>query len=166
MSENAFCASHLTSRGDRECLRLDYRTGKNLGQASDNEAGSVVSLSLQEVIEDPEMPQPLFDLKTFDSPTNIAIRSHCNLELLAGEVECIERPGHLIFSHYQRASSPSSDNCLNNVLTILDRQSGSILFTDIICHNSSAVVPENFFVQNDMLFFVHERTTLTAIGLR
>lgn len=165
VKEAALYASRRTPRGDRQVLRLDYRTGKILAEIEDMEAGVTILDPQLPDLQDPEMPQPLFDLTTLNSPTNISIREHCNTELLVGPVECIEQPRHLIFSYYEPVS-PSSKDRLNNILKILDRQSDTIVFSETICRNSSAAVPENFFVQEGMLFFIRERSELIAIGLQ
>ncbi len=164
VTERALYASRWTERGDRLILGLDYKTGKILESLDDLKSGLAITDPQLTGVQDPEMPEPVFDLATFNSPANISIREHCNPESLVGQVECIERPRHLIFSYYQPAS-PSSKESMNNILKILDRQKNTIIFSETICHNSLAAVPENFFVQDGMLFFVRERTELIAIGL-
>ncbi len=166
VTEKALYAARWTERGDRQILGLDYRTGKILENLEEMKSGGLAIPDPQiPGVQDPEMPEPVFDLTTHNSPTNISIREHYNPELLAGDVECIERPRHLIFSYYE-AASPTSKDTLNNILKILERQSGTIAFSETICRNLSAAVPENFFVQDDMLFFVRERAELIAIGLQ
>ncbi len=163
VTEKALYASRWTERGDRLILGLDYRTGAILENLDDMKKDLALTDFHSPDVQDPEMPEPVFDLTTFNSPANISIREHCNPELLVGQAECIERPRHLIFSYYESVS-PSKER-MNNILKILDRHSNSIIFSETICCNSSAVVPENFFVQDGMLFFVRERTELIAIGL-
>lgn len=164
VTEKALYASRWTERGDRVVLGLDYRTGKLLESLDDMKSGLARTDPQILDVQDLEMPEPVFDLATFNSPANISIRGHCNLESLVGHVECIERPRHLIFSYYEAVSLSAKDR-MNNILKILDRQSDTIVYSETICRNS-ATVPENFFVQEDSLFFVRERTELIAIGLQ
>ncbi len=110
-------------------------------------------------------PVQLFDVQSEDSPTNVLIREHCNRDKLVGPIECCILNRVVIFAHHERASSSNERENLNTLLTVLDRGNGTLLFTETINQHSSVVVPETFFVEQEMLFYIRDRTTLSALSL-
>lgn len=137
--------------------------------ALDCRSGNVVPASAargEAPLHTSEFPQLVFDLFTSRSSMNDLMRQHCSEGTLVGPVESLATARHLIICHHERnASSTHDQQRLATILHVLDRNDGAVLFSETLQRDSTAVVPENFFVENDMLFFISERSTLTAIHL-
>lgn len=109
-------------------------------------------------------PIPLMNLQMEHSTIGARILPHCNIEKVVGAVEYVELGDALAFSVHERGSSSTPEQLLlDHRLVILSNS--DIIFSDIITRNAPASVPDSFFVENDVLFFVQERTKLTAVHL-
>ncbi len=156
-SRNSLEGNHL--------LELEYRTGAILRSFGTNEevlrearirsAGSAVDLL--------QFPAPLdkSDANIFE-----AIQKLVPFEKLIGPVEMIELDGALIFNYHEPCPQQGKNELrVNNILRVIDKGSDSVIFGDIINAEAPAIVPESFFVQHGTLFYIKNRTTLTAVRI-
>ena len=138
----------------RQHFKLDCRSGKVL----EDLGPEVLDAELRGTDIAVLYPTPLED--------NNDIRRYCDPRTIEGPVNATSHGQLLIFNfHARSAGGDAADRMLNNTLTIADRKSGRILFSDILMSNAPAIVPESFFVQSDTLCYVKERNILTAIHL-
>lgn len=95
------------------------------------------------------------------------LKNHFNVDALVGDVEGVEHGNLLIFSVHERFGDTSGDrHRLRNTLKVLDQTTNDTLFTSVLNADTAGIVPESFFVQHDILYFVQGRNRLTAIHLR
>ena len=172
-ADDVVLASQNTIQGF-QFFQLDVHTGTSVQELSAAEAKSLRVYDLVEerinsdfdALSEVVTPAPILELAEDSSEHAIVIRDHCDARELVGPVEFLEHNNVLIFNYHQRSSSSTEEHVnANNILKIVDKRSGIILFDTIMNMDSSSVVPETFFMQGNMLMYVHERTTLTAIDL-
>ena len=141
-----------------ETVHLECRTGNIVEGTADPATEAPSSQST--------FPELVFDVFASDSPNSQTIRKHCDERRLVGPVEYLATLRYLILCYHERKDTSSHDQLiLDTIVKILDREDGTVRFAETIHQNASAVVPENFFVENHMLVFIHERSTLSAIEL-
>ncbi len=169
--EHALDESVFASREGIEgrlVFELDYRSGGVLRSWGNNEQAikDAKVRSVDVVDSDIEFPNSMNELSLEDSDVASAIQKHCDTKATIGPVEIIDNDDAAIFNYYEKVDEGTEDNPrLNSVLKILDKERGKVIFSEILNHDVPAVVPDSFFVQRGLLFYVKERSQLTAVRL-
>lgn len=149
---------------DTQFVQLDARSGEVLREVSLAE----VTRARQNLRDraDIKTPLPLFDVAREDSELALLLNEHCDARLLEGPVEYVDHDRLLIFSYHERISSAQEEQLrLRNVLKIVDTVKKRKLLDVVIKENAYSVVPESFFVERNTLYYISERSTLTAVDL-
>lgn len=156
----------LDSLEGRRIVELDLRTG------TVRRAGDVMEIlkdvnagAMPPVKDSPEFPVAM-DYAAAIS-TYSAVRQYCEGKNIIGAVEILDHDNHvLIFNcHEKVVARNASDVRLRNVLQVVDRGSGKVLFGDVVNSSAAAIVPDSFFVQHNMLYYIRDRHRLTAVPL-
>ena len=160
-NENSILASQQSVE-DKTLFELDYRTGVTLGlleeAASMFDKGELASTLKAE--NEIELPAPVTHLP------DPAMSKHYNTDNLVGNVESVDHNNLLIFNFHEKLTGNSKQQALlKNTLKVLDKPTGNILYAAVLNAESSTVIPESFFIQNETLFFVREKCELTALHL-
>ena len=169
--EHAFEESVFASKEGIEgrlAFELDYRSGGVLRSWGNNEQAikDAKVRSVDIVDSDIKFPNSMNELLLGDSDAAHEIQKHCDTKATVGPVEIIDNDDAAIFNYYEKVDEGTEDNPrLNSVLKILDKERGKVIFSEILNHNVPAVVPDSFFVQRGLLFYVKERSQLTAVRL-
>jgi hypothetical protein len=104
----------------------------------------------------------------------LLIWKHRSLELQAvstamivGAVDVLEYGERtLIWSAHETVGGEQAIGRMNTVLRVADALSGKTFLETVLNSNVQARVPDPFFVQADMLYYVKERKELAAVQLR
>ena len=82
-------------------------------------------------------------------------------------IEYIETDKFVIFNiHTVRNSSQKEmQESLTNTLYVIDRHSGKKIFKDVLNSDSPYPVPDSFFLDMSVLYYIKERTSLIALDL-
>jgi len=149
-------------------LELDYRTGAILRswgnnaqvvKDAKNRAASGVSANL-------EFPVSLERLHNGETEGATIVRRHCANKVIVGDIEVLSHDSAIVVNYHERAGSQKDPGVsLKNVLTILERESGNVLFHDTLNENVQAFVPESFFVRDNTLYYIKNHNTLTAVTI-
>jgi len=108
-----------------------------------------------------EYPRPL------DQGTHReAVMMHIDTRTLAGDIEVIDTDTHLIVGFYQSVGRNPAEPELDQHLKILEKENGSIVFSDVIMQKGKMPVPDLFFVHNHVLFYVKNQNTLRAVNVK
>jgi hypothetical protein len=153
--------SQETSAG-RSLVVLDRRSGT---RRNDQEASDLLAqrLNREEAEGEIKFPVPLNQL---DDQVVAAIRGSSGTDALAGPVEIVEDKGLIVFDHNEvsTAGAPRSP-LFSSMIAVVERATGALLYRDTVCSVAAAVIPELFFVQHDVLYYIKERQTLIAVRL-
>lgn len=140
-----------------DALLLHFRTGEVLGRGPTGRPA--------EIEQDALLPVPLYEDDDDEQAVHL-LRELCTAGAIVWPVDMIEREGAVIYNyHTKRPDYTDEVPRLKSILTIVDRQTGSVLFSDMLCGDARVVVPDAFLVSGGMLVYVHERTTLTAVDV-
>ena len=85
-----------------------------------------------------------------------------------GEVEYIEMEKYLILNHHSIKGINLKDlneSVLTNTLEIYNSETSMLEFEDILNKNTSSYVPDSFFIRNNYLFYIKEKSELVCIKL-
>jgi hypothetical protein len=145
----------------------DLRTGNVLeDQPTDMDSLSPLR---QKAIREQEDANMLFP-QTFDPSTipprlaalvaRVALRT-----TLAGSVESLLHRDRFIFDFHEKVRSASGQPELRNRLFVAKVPRPRVIHAAVIAKHARAAVPDSFFVRGTRLFYVQDRTTLTAIRL-
>lgn len=156
--ESSVVASQESLEG-RTLFDLEYRTGEPLRSLTDNDRMSRIR-EFSSAESGIELPVLLTDLSEY------SLDKYYNGDAFVGNVEGIDLGDLIIFNFHEKgAESPEQRMHLRNTLKVLDKSSGTILYSTVLNGDSPAVVPESFFIQQQTLFFVREKHELTALRL-
>ncbi len=147
-------------------FQINIRTGEIEREFTSNDATltQMLGSSSGRPERDGIFPSVLVDLQSDDSSAGRIIRSQCAARSVVGPVMYVERGDYVIFSYHERSpSSTERQPLFNNHVNVL--HGGKNVFSAIVNHNVSAMVPECFFVENNILIFMNGRSTLTAVRL-
>jgi len=117
------------------------------------------------IYENSNYPSALTDLNQDESIRNIITESTKGRDVF-GEIEFIKKDNFLIHSFY---SSLKSDNgrerkYLQNNLFVTD-YNGKNLFSEVLNKKSHFNVPDNFFIKDNILFYIKEKKEFNALEL-
>jgi hypothetical protein len=114
-------------------------------------------LTLPELVSVEEDPQGLYRRLT----------RRCNLTAVVGPIEAATYDGTIVASyHVSTASSAEHGNpMLRNLLVIVAEKPDAVIFEDVLNAATPAVVPDSFFLDGSMLYFMKERSQIVALDL-
>lgn len=162
--EDSLVGSKETATGE-SLVELDRRSGVKRRNLS---SPDLHVLNLERAGQEAEirLPVPLEQLAADAPQVEAAVGKHYDAGALAGAVEAIEHEGYVIFD-YHEASGHGADQAplFSSTVKIVELATGTVVYNDTVSTGGHAVIPELFFVQHDMLYYIKERRTLMAIRL-
>ena len=109
---------------------------------------------------------PLARLAGSGSQAEAAIAGHYNAGTVAGPVEAVEQGELVIFDYHEISGSGPAQNALfSSFIKIVERATGTVVYTDTVSTGVQSVIPDLFFVLHDMLYYIKDRRTLVAVRL-
>ncbi|MCX6151974.1 MAG: DUF4905 domain-containing protein [Ignavibacteriales bacterium] len=148
----------------RKFFALDYLTGK-LVEELGNDA-SQLSKIRETTIDDNEyknylFPNPLNKESIENSLVKDEIKKLIGTSIVEGNIEHIFFKDLLLANYYSRNSTGSLDN--NFFIINLDKQ--IILLDERINTNANAYVPDSFFIKDNLLFLLKEKTEVKVYSI-
>jgi len=166
-ADDALIGARSTSTG-RTVMELDRQTGATLGELrlEDLRAKRTSFASGIEVEGEVDIPVPLEDLVADDPGIGDAAKNQYEHDEIVGPVEAVEHGRYLIFDYHERSGGEAASGpSYANVIKIVEKTSGTLVYSDTTGTGLRGVAPELFFVQHDMLYYIKERRTLIAVRL-
>lgn len=167
IADDAFIGSRSSSTG-RAVVELDRRSGALLRelQLQEVEAKRPSFFPGIEAEGEIEIPMPLEVLVADDPDIGAAAEGHYDRDRVVGSVEAVEHSGYLIFDYHERSGGEAASGpSYANVIKVVDKIGGTLVYSDTTGAGLRGVAPELFFVQHDMLYYIKERRTLIAVRL-
>ncbi len=154
-------ATRMTLNG-REQISLDARTGDRIaatvnGDSIDMQPLAEARIDFPENADGPLAGYP--ELMPFqDAIPHSGVR--------AGPLEFLQVGSQVVMAYHELVRpAPDADTIFRHFLTVGDSASAAILFRDTVASGAAGIVPDAFFVQDGMLFYVKERKSLIALTL-
>jgi hypothetical protein len=150
------------SPGGGEILRLDARTGAEIG-GSGNDAASTIG-SRGSGTEGITVRLPAEVLPQSDPFARYAtlVHRHHSAEELLPPVEWVEQGGQLLCVLHSRG--PEGRGVVSR-FCLFRLSDGRLLFEEVLGEAADVPAGRSFFVQNDVAYYVQRRSTLVAIPL-
>lgn len=162
-AEDSLFASKDTLSG-RTIFELSLRTGSVLRSLEDDPEALRMARSHMQAQgrEEPEFPLRLGGYYGIDESAVVVVHKHCQSDDLVGLPEVIDRDNLVFFSYYEKGDT---DGRLRNVLKVVDQNVGELVFAETLGQHLLNTVPDSFFLQGNMLYFVKDRSSLTAVNI-
>jgi len=151
----------------RVCLELDLLTGLIVKECGDSDKG----ISAGVVLSPPgssraEVPHP-FGHSDFSQPESPqAIRQIIPADVVEGSAFVLLTSGFFVVSYCVPTSHRSEGaSTVYTVLQVLRQRDGVPMYADRTTVSTAAMMAEPFFVQNGVLYYVKQRSTLVAVPL-
>jgi len=159
-----------------------YRTlfERRVGYALELRSGTVVEtfengieelfpvrkLAVEEAGDDQlQFPEPVQADRLSGGLQSFLEREVGNKEVVGG-TEYLAAGPYLIMNYHVRSRNSTPESLkLDNHLAIIDTKEGVRLFADVVSRESSAPVPDSFFVRAGFLYFIKDQRTLSALEL-
>ncbi len=164
IAEDSVIGSKETAAG-QSYVELDRRSG---AKRKGLDATDLPSLGLNRLGQEAEikLPVPLVQLASGDPQIEAAIRNHYDAGNLAGPVEAVEQSGFVIFDYHEVSGhGTAQDPYFSSAVKVVELATGTLVYSDTVSTGIRAVIPELFFVQHDMLYYIKERRMLMAVRL-
>ncbi len=148
--------------GKRIFCRLDSKSGIIQEESADrNKFGNMPDLG----IDERRYTFPV-TLISGEGEQGKIIYEHVNTEELIGSVEFIEHDDMLLFNYYEKnVKSTENRDILNNYFKIVSIANKRLIFSETLNTNVSYPVPDAFFFHDELLFYIKDRSILTAVRL-
>jgi outer membrane protein assembly factor BamB len=162
-TEDSVFASKDTING-RMSFELNLRTGSVL-RPLENEHEVLNHAKMRMHIpanDEPEFPVPMGESSAMDEPAITLVHRHCGGDDVVGPVEVVDKNDILLLSYHKKSDM---DGRLMHRLKVINRNTGELLFAETLDQNLPNTVPDSFFLQGKMLYFVKDRSSLTAVNI-
>jgi len=103
-------------------------------------------------------PQTFYPQNQADERTKHTLSNLRNESVISGNIEFISLNNLLLFNFHMVAEA----GFLRNVFKAVDLSTGKYILEEVLMSKSSAYVPDSFFVKDDLLFLLIEKTMLGA----
>ena len=142
-------------------VELDLRTGEFVRELKDQpEYINVLrETAAAKNVSDVEFPAS-FSAQPEEFAGNMSIAKLLASPQRRGDIEVLAKGPLAIVGHYRTAGDH-----LEQHLQVIDAEGNSVVYEDILARDAKAPVADTFFVRNDMLMYVKEKNTLTAVRL-
>jgi hypothetical protein len=151
----------------RQYLELDAVTGLRLGETQETPESIMLHRNDNDGKRDFLFPEVLMETHESHDEIRKILNRHVTLDALIGHIEFVRTGGKLIGSFHTALGTPVPGQApeLRNNLCVIDECAQSLVYTDTLNASTPAVVPDSFFIDRSILFFVRERRTFAAIDL-
>jgi len=155
------------SRESRKAVQIDIRTGKILKESDPELAGIQPPLAEGRAVDQGVLfPSPVSGEAELEPDVGRCLRQHVASGPWPAPVLLLDFPGVVILQISEvRPDRREEHPGVRSVIKIVDRQDGSLLYSDTLQERTSVASPQSFFVQDGLLYYVRERTTLCALIL-
>lgn len=149
----------------REFYSLDYRNGKLLDDFNENTAE--INLLREESLQKNNFAGYYFteyfnsDSET-DQSVKIIISSLYDHHKITGKLEFIKLNDLLLLSFHEIVES----NILNNIFLAVDIANKKIIFEEKLNSRVHAMIPDSFFVKDNLIFLLKEKEKLLVCSLK
>jgi hypothetical protein len=150
---------------NRKYITLNYSTGEvidELGNDSDS-----INLLREEVLASEDHSRYHFPV-VFEPSVNIdgnalqLLNKLREKELISGKIEFVLMDGFIMFNFHKI----NSDNSLKNIFKAVNLSSGVIILEKTLNSHTNAFAPDSFFIEDDLLFLLIERTMLGVYRIK
>jgi outer membrane protein assembly factor BamB len=161
--EESVFASKDTING-RMIFELNLRTGSMLHSLGDHpEVLNAAKSRLQVMANDgAEFPFPLGESLLMNEPKIALVYKHCRRDDVVGSIEVVDKDNFLFFGYHEKGNMGGR---LRHTLKIIDQNNGDLLFAETLNQSLQNAVPDSFFLQGNMIYFVKERSSLTGVNI-
>lgn len=162
-SEHSVFAGKETIGGRMIC-ELDLRTGSMLQSWEHEPAELTLAGSRMQSVPGTGVvfPSQLDEVRVNEDPALAMAYEHCPKEAIIGSIDVLDYSDFLFFSYHEKGDT---DSRLQHPLKVVDKKEGTVVLAETLEQNLRAVVPDSFFVQDNMLYFVKNRSWLTAVDI-
>ena len=164
--DDSVFASGYSADGSR-LHELDCRTGETL-HTWDDETDVLNSARARvraRVTDELEFPLPLGTSSVLDEHASNLAYKYSRMENIAGAIEVLQKHDLLFLSYHVREGNGVSEVPLRNILNVIHLKDGEVVLTETLNSNAPAVAPDSFFLHQDMLYFIKDRSVLTAVNI-
>lgn len=118
------------------------------------------------VVGEPVFPSRHVDPEDLPPDVMKVVRRHSGRRMAGTPVDVIEDRDLVVFDFRDSGGSVAEGGKGATVLIVAGRAEGTLLYRDVIDREVSQLIPEAFFLQGHMLYYVRDRRLLIAVGLR
>jgi hypothetical protein len=148
----------------RDFYLLDINTGELIEElGNDNSKVHLLKENTVNILNAPEFlfPEQYYDGKDVDEGIKEFLTGFSREFSVQGAVEFLVYKDVIMLNIFE----PNDNGMLKNVFRVFDFKEKQMVFTEILNSNANAAVPDSFFMKNNLLFLLQEKSTLLVCSV-
>ncbi len=159
---------HKTVFEKRIVAELDIRSGNVRRELNDEGEISRVAESANRIsqMHDSLVFPEIFDPGDQDSPVSRVLREEFSGPEVRGDVEFAVSGDYVALNVHRRSPRAAGESeTVDNEFKICDAKSSRIVYADTIARNARGPVPDSFFLWRNVVYYIKDQKTITAVRL-
>jgi hypothetical protein len=160
--ENVYaCKDGIT---ERQFYELDLNTGNIKKEINEDAVDSLRRYDARDVSKHLRFPNVFhneLEEPLLKDSVNRATQKTNNVTL----IEYLEEGSYVVIGYYENTSANPTQQVLRQHITVMDRETKRILFSDTVTEDAAIAVPETFFSTGSFLYYIKNKQALTALNL-
>jgi hypothetical protein len=149
----------------RQFFALDAQTGSLIKEYGENpdEVNKLREKLLQEEYEkykNYQFPEP-YDAGKLSPECRLLTEQIKENELVSGIIDFVKFNDLLLLSYH----SAADEGKLNNIFRVIEIDTGKIIFEDVLNAGITSYIPDSFFIRENLLFLIKNKTELMVFSL-
>jgi hypothetical protein len=107
-------------------------------------------------------PEQFYDGKEMEPLLKNFLTEFKQENLVIGAVEFLPLNSVVFLNTFE----PNDEGSLNNIFRCVEFQSGKVIFSEILNKNAHAAVPDSFFMKNNNIFLLEDKTRLLVCSVK
>jgi hypothetical protein len=107
-------------------------------------------------------PEQFYDGKEMDAGLKDFLTAFKQENLILGGVEFLPYNGVLLLNTFE----PNDEGSLKNIFRVVEIESGKVIFTEVLNKIANAAVPDSFFMKNNYIFLLVDKTKLLVCSIK
>ncbi|HEY6953584.1 MAG TPA: DUF4905 domain-containing protein [Bacteroidota bacterium] len=165
--ENSVIA-HRSLFEKRLFYELNLRSGAMVREFDPDSESMLLQLRGESLLRNKsslEFPEAV-DIHSIDLRTAKGLKKQLPLSDIQGTLEGLLVGTYGIFDYHLHSAQSVTDTFMfDNHLKIIDLKTGTVIYFDVLSQGTKAPVPDSFFVKANVVFYIKDRKTLTAVRL-
>jgi len=148
----------------RDFYVLDCNTGELIEEiGNDSTRVHILKENSAGLLDSPEFhfPEQFYEGKEIEDESKVFLLEFMKKYSVQGAVEYLPYKKAIMLNTFE----PNDKGTLKNVFRVFDFQAKKILFSEVLNGNANAAVPDSFFMKNNLIFLLVEKTNLLVCSV-
>ncbi len=162
LNDKLYC--YKPSFEGRKFFILDYNTGELLNELGDE--AEAINEKRNESLNDKQFknysfPEPFNANDQKDLEISKIFQNVRENHLISGQIEHVKKNGLLFFNYHE----VNDNGSFKNIFNVIEILSGLTIFDLVLDKETRVLIPDSFFILNNLIFLLKEKTNLIVCSM-